>query len=70
MTIDRALEQSPELKQLYDGDPSVRRLIDTAKPSRASLATPRRTPPASSSPAIRSSTTRRSSGSRKSDTSS
>src|SRR5205085_88133 len=31
ITIDRALEDSPELKALYDGEPQLRRLIDTAK---------------------------------------
>ncbi|MDP8921583.1 MAG: DNA polymerase III subunit alpha [Chloroflexota bacterium] len=31
MTIDRAMEQVKELKSLYEGDPSVRRLIDAAK---------------------------------------
>jgi DNA polymerase-3 subunit alpha len=31
MTIDRSLNQVRELKQLYDGDPSVRRLLDQAK---------------------------------------
>jgi DNA-directed DNA polymerase III PolC len=31
ITIDRALQDSPELKALYDGEPQLRRLIDTAK---------------------------------------
>ncbi|HLH24520.1 MAG TPA: DNA polymerase III subunit alpha [Chloroflexota bacterium] len=31
ITIDRALEDSPELKALYDGEPQLKRLIDTAK---------------------------------------
>ena len=31
MTIDRSMEQVKELKQLYDTDPSVQRLIDAAK---------------------------------------
>ncbi|HEX8710380.1 MAG TPA: DNA polymerase III subunit alpha [Terracidiphilus sp.] len=31
MTLDRALEESPDLKKAYDGDGQVRELIDTAK---------------------------------------
>ncbi len=31
ITIERALEDSPELKGLYDGDPQLKRLIDTAR---------------------------------------
>lgn len=31
MTLDKALEQSPELKEAYDGRPEVRRLIDLAR---------------------------------------
>ena len=31
MTIDKALEESPDLKVAYDGDATVRELIDTAK---------------------------------------
>jgi DNA polymerase-3 subunit alpha len=31
MTLDRALEESAELKKAYDGDKTVRELIDTAK---------------------------------------
>ncbi|MFP5277101.1 MAG: DNA polymerase III subunit alpha [Acidobacteriota bacterium] len=31
MTIDKALEESPDLKKAYDGDATVRELIDTAK---------------------------------------
>jgi DNA polymerase-3 subunit alpha len=31
MTIDKALEDVPDLKKAYDGDPVVRELIDTAK---------------------------------------
>ena len=31
MTIDRSLEQVKELKQLYDSEPSVRRLLDAAR---------------------------------------
>ncbi len=31
LKIDQAIEQSPELKQLYEGDPQVRKLVDTAK---------------------------------------
>ncbi|MFZ0394601.1 MAG: DNA polymerase III subunit alpha, partial [Terracidiphilus sp.] len=31
MTLDRALEESPELKKNYDNDKTVRELIDTAK---------------------------------------
>ena len=31
MTIDRSLDQVKELKQLYEGDPSVKRLLDKAK---------------------------------------
>jgi DNA polymerase-3 subunit alpha len=31
MTIDKSLDQVKELKQLYEGDPSVRRLLDQAK---------------------------------------
>ncbi len=31
MTLDKALEESPDLRKAYDGDPTVRELIDTAK---------------------------------------
>lgn len=31
MTLDRALEESPELRQLYDNDPRSRELIDNAR---------------------------------------
>ncbi len=31
MTLDRALEESPDLRKAYDGDQVVRELIDTAK---------------------------------------
>lgn len=31
MTIDKALEQEPELKRLYEQDPKVRHLLDTAR---------------------------------------
>jgi DNA polymerase-3 subunit alpha len=31
MTIDRALEDVPDLRKIYDSDPQVRELIDTAK---------------------------------------
>ncbi len=31
MTLDKALVISPRLKQMYDGDPAVKRLIDVAK---------------------------------------
>jgi DNA polymerase-3 subunit alpha len=31
MTIDRALEESPELRKVYDNDKQIRELIDTAK---------------------------------------
>jgi DNA polymerase III subunit alpha len=31
MTIERALQEGPELKQAYDADPTVRKLIDTAR---------------------------------------
>ncbi len=31
MTIDKAFEQGPEFKQLYEADPQITRLIDTAK---------------------------------------
>ena len=31
MTIDAALQQGPDLKQNYEADPSVKKLIDTAK---------------------------------------
>jgi DNA polymerase III subunit alpha len=31
MTIEKSLDQVKELKQLYEGDPSVRRLLDKAK---------------------------------------
>jgi DNA polymerase-3 subunit alpha len=31
MTIDRAMEQVPELKAMYEGEPDVRRIIDMAK---------------------------------------
>ena len=31
MTLDRALEESPDLRKAYDGDKQVRELIDTAK---------------------------------------
>ncbi|MCS7276761.1 MAG: DNA polymerase III subunit alpha [Dehalococcoidia bacterium] len=31
MTIDRALEESPQLRQAYEDDPQVRRLVDTAR---------------------------------------
>ncbi len=31
MTLDKALVISPRLKQMYDGDPAVQRLIDVAK---------------------------------------
>lgn len=31
MTIDKALEQEAELKKLYDADPTVRKMLDTAR---------------------------------------
>ncbi len=31
MTIERALQESPQLRQAYESDPQVRRLIDTAR---------------------------------------
>ena len=31
ITLDKALEQEPELRAKYDGDPEVRRLIDTGR---------------------------------------
>ncbi len=31
MTLDRALDENPQLKQAYELDPSVRRLVDTAR---------------------------------------
>jgi DNA polymerase III subunit alpha len=31
ITIDKALESEPQLKQLYEGDPQVTRLVDTAR---------------------------------------
>ncbi len=31
MTLDKALEESPDLRKAYDGDQTVRELIDTAK---------------------------------------
>ena len=31
MTIDKALEESPDLRKTYDNDPQIRELIDTAK---------------------------------------
>ncbi|MCA9307831.1 MAG: hypothetical protein KDA16_14980, partial [Phycisphaerales bacterium] len=31
MTLGKALEEEPELKELYDTDPQVRRVIDTGK---------------------------------------
>ena len=31
MTLDRALEESPDLRKAYDGDAQIRELIDTAK---------------------------------------
>src|SRR6202000_1999804 len=31
MTLDVALEESPDLRKAYDGDPAVRELIDTAR---------------------------------------
>src|SRR4051794_6189888 len=31
ITIERALQDSPELKALYDGDPALKRLVDTAR---------------------------------------
>ena len=31
ITIDKALKSNPELKKLYDGDPKVKNLIDTAR---------------------------------------
>ncbi|GIW14568.1 MAG: DNA-directed DNA polymerase [Tepidiforma sp.] len=31
ITLPEALEQSPELREAYEGDPKVRRLVDTAK---------------------------------------
>ena len=31
MTLDKALEQEPELRELYESDPQVRRLIETGK---------------------------------------
>jgi DNA polymerase-3 subunit alpha len=31
MTIDKALEQGPDLRQIYDGDAQTRKLIDTAR---------------------------------------
>ena len=31
LKIDQAIEQSPELKALYDGQPHIQRLIDTAR---------------------------------------
>src|ERR1019366_597959 len=31
MTLDKALEDVPELRKAYDGDPIIRELLDTAK---------------------------------------
>ena len=31
ITLDRALAQSSELKELYDGDSKIRELVDTAR---------------------------------------
>ena len=31
MTIDKALQEGPDLKQLYDADPAIQKLIDTAR---------------------------------------
>ncbi len=50
ITLDEALEQSSELRQAYQSDTAVRELIDIAANWRAPIATPARTPPASSSP--------------------
>jgi DNA polymerase III subunit alpha len=31
MTLDKAMEQEPELRKIYDGEPDVRKLIDVAR---------------------------------------
>ena len=50
MTIEKAFEEGPELKQLYEADPQIAEADrHRAASSRASPATPARTPPASSS---------------------
>ena len=49
--LDEALQLSPQLKEMHDGDPSVRRIIDFAKQLEGWPATPPPTPRASSSAA-------------------
>ena len=46
VTLDDALRISRELREKYEDDEQVKKLIDTARALRACRATPRRTPPA------------------------
>ena len=50
ITLDDALKLSRELREKYENDEQVKRLIDTARALRGCRATPRRTPRAWSSP--------------------
>lgn len=60
VTLDDALRISRELREKYEGDEQVKKLIDTARALKACRATPRRTPPAWLSRSARSSTMSRS----------
>ena len=46
-TFDEYLKEEPELKRAYDSEPEARQVIDTARASRGSSATPASTPPRS-----------------------
>ncbi len=50
ITLEDALKLSKQLKDSYDGDPQVRKLIDTARAIEGCPGTPPPTPPAWSSP--------------------
>ena len=60
MTLDEALKVSPQLKEMYEQDARVKKLIDTARALEGCRATPRPTPQVWSSRACRSAITSRS----------
>ena len=53
MTLASALSLSKPLREMYESDPTVQKIIDTAKGLEACPATPPPTPPGWSSPATR-----------------
>ena len=53
ITLEESLKLSKQLKDAYDENPQVKKLIDTAKAIEACPGTPPPTPPAWSSPAGR-----------------